>query len=106
LLSVCSKEDVNARNKKEKTPIFYARTPRMVHLLALHPDTDLQAEDRDHRSLLESLLRTNRECAKTLLSTGISTNGKEHTDKDLALVYNLKLFAKKSQQVFSVNPTL
>ena len=94
LLSVSTKEEVNARNNKNKTPIFYARTPKMVQLLLLHEDTDLRVKDRDQHTLLEGLLRTNGECAKALLSSGVTTNGKEHTDKDLLLIYDLEIFTK------------
>lgn len=47
------------------------------------------------QTALEGLLRTNGECAKALLSSAISTNGKEQTDKDLLLVYDLKLLTNK-----------
>ena len=97
LLSVSSKEEVNKRNKKGKTPIFYARTPKMVQLLSLHEFTDLRVKDNEHHTLLEGLLRSNGECAKALLSTRISTNGKEHTDKDLLLIYDLEIFTKSTQ---------
>ena len=97
LLSVSTKEEVNARNNKNKTPIFYARTPKMVQLLSLHEDTDLRVKDRDQHTLLEGLLRTNGECAKALLSSGVTTNGKEHTDKDLLLIYDLEIFTKPVQ---------
>ena len=97
LLSVSTKEEVNARNNKNKTPIFYARTPKMVQLLSLHEDTDLRVKDRDQHTLLEGLLRTNGECAKALLSSGVTTNGKEHTDKDLLLIYDLEIFTKSVQ---------
>ena len=97
LLSVSTKDEVNARNKKEKTPIFYARTPKMVQLLSLHEDTDLRVKDKDQNTLLEGLLRTNGECAKALLSSGVSTNGKEYTDRDLLLIYDLEIFTKTVQ---------
>ena len=99
LLSMSTKDEVNARNKKEKTPIFYARTPKMVQLLSLHEDTDLRVKDKDQHTLLEGLLRTNGECAKALLSSGVSTNGKEHTDRDLLLIYDLEIFTKSVQVV-------
>ena len=101
LLSVSTKDEVNARNKKDKTPIFYARTPKMVQLLSLHEDTDLRVKDHDQHTLLEGLLRTNGECAKALLSSGVSTNGKEHTDRDLLLIYDLEIFTKSVQVVMS-----
>ena len=99
LLSVSTKDEVNARNKKDKTPIFYARTPKMVQLLSLHEETDLRVKDHDQHTLLEGLLRTNGECAKALLSSGVSTNGKEHTDRDLLLIYDLEIFTKSVQVV-------
>ena len=99
LLSVSTKDEVNARNKKEKTPIFYARTPKMVQLLSLHEDTDLRVKDKDQNTLLEGLLRTNGECAKALLSSGVSTNGKEYTDRDLLLIYDLEIFTKTVQVI-------
>ena len=101
LLSVSTKDEVNVRNKKNKTPIFYARTPKMVHLLSLHEETDLRVKDHDQHTLLEGLLRTNGECAKALLSSGVSTNGKEHTDRDLLLIYDLEIFTKSVQVVMS-----
>ena len=97
LLSVSTKDEVNAKNKKEKTPIFYARTPKMVQLLSMHKDTDLQVKDYQQHTLLEGLLRTNEECAKALLTSGISTNGKEQTDRDLLLIYDLEIFTKSVQ---------
>ena len=97
LLSVSTKDEVNAKNKKNKTPIFYARTPKMVQLLSMHEDTDLRVKDHEHHTLLEGLLRTNAECAKTLLSSALSTNGKEHTDRDLLLIYDLEIFTKSVQ---------
>ena len=99
LLSVSTKDEVNARNKKEKTPIFYARTPKMVQLLSLHEDTDLRVKDKDQNTLLEGLLRTNGECAKALLSSGVSTNGKEYRDRDLLLIYDLEIFTKTVQVI-------
>ena len=97
LLSVSTKDEVNAKNKKNKTPIFYARTPKMVQLLSMHEDTDLRVKDHEQNTLLEGLLRTNGECAKALLSSGVSTNGKEHTDRDLLLIYDLEIFTKSVQ---------
>ena len=97
LLSVSTKDEVNAKNKKNKTPIFYARTPKMVQLLSMHEDTDLRVKDHEQHTLLEGLLRTNGECAKALLSSGVSTNGKEHTDRDLLLIYDLEIFTKSVQ---------
>ena len=97
LLSIGNGNDVNAKNAKGKSPIFYARTPKMVHLLARHPEIDLEARDKDNHTVLESLLRTNGECAKALLSTAISTNGKEHTDPGLVFALDLKLFSKESE---------
>ena len=99
LLSVSTKDEVNARYKKEKTPIFYARTPKMVQLLSLHEDTDLRVKDKDQNTLLEGLLRTNGECAKALLSSGVSTNGKEYRDRDLLLIYDLEIFTKTVQVI-------
>ena len=97
LLSVSTKEEVNAKNKKDKTPIFYAWTPKMVQLLSMHEDTDLRVKDHEQNTLLEGLLRTNAECAKALLSSAVSTNGKEHTDRDLLLIYDLEIFTKSVQ---------
>ena len=97
LLSASTKDEVNAKNKKNKTPIFYARTPKMVQLLSMHEDTDLRVKDHEQHTLLEGLLRTNGECAKALLSSGVSTNGKEHTDRDLLLIYDLEIFTKSVQ---------
>ena len=69
----------------------------MVHLLAKTKGINLLAQDKDDFSVLQSLLRTNGECAKALLSTGIATNGKEDTDPGLEIIYNLDQFAKKSE---------
>ena len=69
----------------------------MVQLLSLHEFSDLRVKDNEHHTLLEGLLRSNGECAKALLSAGVSTNGKEHTDKDLLLIYDLEIFTKSTQ---------
>ena len=69
----------------------------MVQLLSLHEFTDLRVKDNEHHTLLEGLLRSNGECAKALLSAGVSTNGKEHTDKGLLLIYDLEIFTKSVQ---------
>ena len=123
LLSESDDMDINARNNDDKSALFYARTPKMVHLMSLLKKTDLWAEasiketnfkkgkgsssDNEtskEQSALESLLRTNGECAKALLATAISTNGKEQMDKDLLLIYDLKLLINKVICLDTIKP--
>ena len=73
----------------------------MVHLMALHSETMLLARDRADQTLLESHLRTSKDCASALLNTFISTNGKEYTDKDLILIFDLEAFSKGSKVTIS-----
>jgi hypothetical protein len=123
-------EILNMKNKKEKSPIFYARTPKMVLMLSMQPDVNIyetaskveekqqvdfmgmgvylsndpkKEEMETNKTVLEALLKNNSECAKTLLSSGITTNNKEFNDRDLLFIYNLKMLTKEesnSQQVF------
>ena len=64
-----------------------------------HKETMLLARDRGEQTLLESHLRRSKECAGALLNTFISTNGKEYTDKDLLLTFNLEAFSKSSKVI-------
>ena len=96
-MSLSTGDEINAENKKGKTPIFYARTPMVVQLLSLHKDTNLRLKDREHHTLLEEYLRTNGESAKALLCSGVSSNGKVHTDRDLLLIYDPDIFIKSVQ---------
>ena len=93
LLSVSTHEEANIRNKKGKTPMFYARTSKMIQILCMHEGTDKMVSDAENHSLLEGLLYKDAECSKALLSNGLATNGKEHKDKNLLLIYNLDLFS-------------
>ena len=56
----------------------------------------LSNETETTKTVLEALLKNNSECAKTLLSSGISTNNKEFNDRDLIFIYNLKMLTKES----------
>ena len=104
-----------------KSPIFYARTPKMVLMLSMQPDVNRyeirsKREEKRLRShylrgdkskyevqttetVLESLLKNNSECAKTLLSSGITTNNKAFNDKDLLFIYNLKMLVKEDRSL-------
>jgi len=120
------------KNKKQKSPIFYARTPKMVLMLSMQLevnvyDTRSKVEEKHHsdfmsrylsnsshkeetetqdttETVLESLLKNNSECAKTLLSSRIATNNKEFNDRDLLFIYNLRMMTKDpvSNQVSKV----
>jgi hypothetical protein len=99
------------KNSKKKSPIFYARTPKMVLMLSMQPtvtiyDTRCKLTVNKHlmsgeekiettETVLEALLKNNSECAKTLLSSGITKNNKDFNDRDLIFIYNMKMLAKE-----------
>ena len=109
------------KNKKQKSPLFYARTPKMVLMLSMQPEINIyetrsKVEKKSHgdfmsrylnkeemqghcrtETVLESLLKNNAECANTLLSSRITTNNKELNDRDLLFIYDLKMMAKEEK---------
>ena len=90
-------EILNLKNKDQKSPIYYARTPKMMMMLSSLSEVDIYGRGDDvvgGETILESLLKTNPECAKTLLSSRITTNNKPLNDKELLFIYNLKLMTK------------
>ena len=121
------------KNKKEKSPLFYARTPKMVLMLSMQPEINIyetrsKAEKKAHgdfmgmsrylsptmnkeeiqgqcktQTVLESLLKNNAECANTLLSSRITTNNKELNDRDLLFIYDLKMMAKEEKVNYTLN---
>ena len=91
LVAKKTKKSVDVQNNKGKSPFFYARTPKMVLLLSLF--SNLSLTDNQGETVLEACLRHNPQCAETLLSSGVTSNNKEFTDKELLFVYNLRFLA-------------
>ena len=79
------------RSKMEETP-----SNVMGRYLSSEPDN---YEVEETEIVLEAMLKNNPDCAKTLLSSGITTNNKEFNDKDLMFIYDLKMLAKDEQSL-------
>ena len=62
---------IDAQNNKGRTPIFYAKTQKMV--LLLHKFSDLSVVDFNDDTIMQRYLKINEDCANILLSTGITT---------------------------------
>jgi hypothetical protein len=45
------------------------------------------------------MFRRDGECSKALLTSGLSTNGRELSDKELLLVYDTELFSGPASEV-------
>ena len=121
LVAKRNKKNVDIQNNKGKvflingslykcipqSPFFYARTPKMVLLLSLLSDPTIV--DKKGHTVLEACIRLgtsgvslhktrhNPACAEALLSTAVSTNNKELVDKNLLLIFNLKMFLKSKE---------
>ena len=79
----------------------------MVLLLSLLSDPTIV--DKKGHTVLEACIRSgtsgvslhktrhNPACAEALLSTAVSTNNKELVDKNLLLIFNLKMFLKSKE---------
>ena len=73
----------------------------MMMMLSSLSEVDIygRGDDVGGETVLESLLKTNPECAKTLLSSRITTNNKPLNDKELLFIYNLKLMTKDQHSI-------
>ena len=93
---------LNAHNNKGKAPIFYARTPKMSLMLSTQPEVNCfelrEREGKKEENVLESLLKNNVECAKSLLTSAVMTNNKPLSDKDLLIIYNLNMLTKQDEE--------
>ena len=79
-----------------KTPIFYARNPKIVHIFEDYGANGSQA-DYSGKPLLPHFLKENTSNAKTLMASKIYTNGKDIDDSDLIIIYDLEMFQHKKK---------
>ena len=83
-------------DKKGKTPIFYARNPKIVHIFE---DYGAKSSQVDHsgKPLIHHFLKENTCNAKALMASNIYTNGKDIDDSDLIIIYDLGMFQRKKK---------
>ena len=85
-----NQKKIDIKNNKGRTPIFYAKTQKM--LLLLHRFSERAVVDEHGHSILNRFLDINEDCAHMLLSTGITTNNREINDRDLLFIYDMDVF--------------
>ena len=66
----------------------------------------LRTDKIEAETVLESFLKNNSEGARTLLSSGITTNHKAFNDKDLLFIYNLKMLTKENHCPYEEKVTI
>ena len=88
---------INAKNKKGKTALFYAKDSHMMYLL-LHFGADpcIISEPKGE-SVLESYMRTDPENAIALINYDVATNVRDTTDKEFVYTYNFRLLLNKEK---------
>ena len=82
---------LNIKDKTGRTPMFYVRNPKIVHLFQDFDDNGLETDD-DGKPVLQVFLKTNPENAKALMYSKIDTNGKDYYDNDLLIRFDLEVF--------------
>ena len=82
---------LNIKDKTGRTPMFYVRNPKIVHLFQDFDDNGLETDD-DGKPVLQVFLKTNAENAKALMYSKIDTNGKDYYDNDLLISFDLEVF--------------
>ena len=89
---------LDIKDGRGKTPLFYARNPKIV-LLFQYFDNNIIKRDLDGKPVLKDFLKRNIENAKALFSSQIDSNGKDCNANDLLLTFDLDVFKfeKKKQ---------
>ena len=87
-----NRKEIDIKNNKGRTPIFYAKTQKMLLLLHRFSKKAVVDEHGHSHSILDRFLDINEDCAHMLLSTGITTNNREINDRDLLFIYDMDVF--------------
>ena len=82
--------NIDTKNVKGRTPLHTCRTKEMVEFF-LQNGADPKLEENNERTVLEHFIRWNSENANTLIADFITTNGKQPSEEDFLLIFDLSL---------------
>eukprot|EP00092_Neocalanus_flemingeri_P000038 GFUD01000039.1.p1 GENE.GFUD01000039.1~~GFUD01000039.1.p1 ORF type:complete len:753 (+),score=169.65 GFUD01000039.1:23-2260(+) len=82
--------NIDTKNVRGRTPLHTCRTTEMVEFL-LQNGADPRLEDNKERTVLEHFIIWNPENANALLADFITTNGKQPSEEDFLLIFDLSL---------------
>jgi ankyrin repeat protein len=97
--------NIDTKNLKGQTPLHACRTSEMFEFL-LQNGADAKLVDTNERAVLEHFIRWNPENANALIADFITTNGKQPSEEDILLIFDLHTSVRKHGTKLETVPIL